>query len=56
MCIQVRLRKFIGQMWVAYNPHFICVAFLIQDVVLDVVGNITSPYSMEDMALPNSRN
>jgi hypothetical protein len=55
-CIHVRLRTFIVQLWAANHPHFICVAFLIQDVVLDIAVNITSLYNMEEMPLPVSRN
>jgi hypothetical protein len=56
ICIHVRLRTLIVKLWAANHPHFICVAFLMQDVVLDVAGAITSLYNMEEMPLPNSRN
>jgi hypothetical protein len=56
VCIHVRLRTFIVQLWAANHPHFICVAFLIQDVRLVIADSITSLYMMEEMPLPNSRN
>jgi hypothetical protein len=43
------------QLWAANHPHFICVAFLIQDVGLDIADSITSLYNMEEMSLTNSR-
>ena len=54
-CIHVRLRAFIVQLWAANHPHFICLAFLIQDMKLDIADNITSLYNMEEMPLPISR-
>jgi len=46
ICICVRLRTFIVQLWAANHPHFICAAFLIQEVVLYVADSITSLYNM----------
>ena len=54
-CIHVRLRTFVVQLCAANNTHFICVAFLIQDVGLDNADNITSLHNMEELPLPISR-
>ena len=56
MCIHVRLRIFMVQLWAANHPLFICVTFLIQDVGLVIADNITSLYIMKEMPLPNSIN
>jgi len=56
ICIHVRLRTFIVQLWAANHPHFLGVAFLIQDVGLDIADTITSLYNMEGMPPPHSRN
>jgi len=55
-CIHVRMGTLIVKLWVANHHHFICVAFLIQDMELDIADNITSLYSMEEMPLLKSRN
>ena len=55
ICIHVKLRTFIVQLWVANYPHFICLAFLIQDVGSDIADNVTFLYSIEEMPFHNSR-
>jgi hypothetical protein len=42
ICIHVRLRKLIVKLWAANHPYLISIAFLIQDLVLDLADNITS--------------